>query len=125
MAHYSTFVPFTTTTIYGKGQNMKGINKKVQEVIKQLETNLVLYEEPEYRIVEISAVHGENSYIVHNLEVECENDEVYFCDKDDKIRDNGYALMGFLTKSVRDIIIDDRVIEIFFDSNSISIKLVA
>ena len=98
--------------------------KKVKKIIKQLQTNLDLYEIPEYKVTEISTRHGEHTYIVHKLEAEYEDGGVYFGDLEKKILTNQYALMGFLISSVKDVIIENKIIEIFFDSNSILIELV-
>ena len=95
---------------------------KVRKLIKQINMNEDLNEMPEYRVTETSSRHGENTYNIYNLEVEYENGEIYFGDLEEKIIASGYALMGFLVSSVKDIIIECNVIEIFFEINSIKIE---
>lgn len=97
--------------------------KKVQKMIKQLNMNLDLYKMPEYMITETSIYNGDHTYIVHNLQAECEDGGVYFGDLEEKIITYQYALTGFLVDSVVDIVIQDENIEILFNTNSIKIKL--
>ena len=98
--------------------------KKVEKLIKQLNTNLDLYEVPKYKIIESSIKNMGHTYAVHNLEAEVEDGEVYFGDVEEIIFDNQYALMGFLVDSIIDIVFSDKIIEIMFDSNNIKIELI-
>ena len=50
---------------------------------------------------------------------------VYFGDDEEVILNNGYALVGFVVDSVGlIIIIEDKLIEIIFETNSIRIELI-
>ena len=100
---------------------MKG---KVNKLIKQLDSNLNNYAEPEYKITEKSEKGGEYLYIVHNLDAEMEDGAIYFGDMNNVIYNNQYALMGFLVDSIIDIKFEDKVATIVFRSNSIRIKFV-
>ena len=97
---------------------------KVKKLIKQLNSNLELYAEPEYKITEKSEKNGEHLYIVHNLDAEIEDGGVYFGDMNNVICNNQYALMGFLVDSIIDIKFEDKVTTIIFRSNSIIIEFV-
>jgi hypothetical protein len=107
----------------GDLQNMTN-ESKVKKLIKQLNTNLDLYEIPKYKITEISDRNGKNSYTVHSLEAEMEDGGVYFGDMNDVIFNNQYALMGFLINSIVNIKFEDKVTTIMFRSNSIAIEFV-
>lgn len=97
---------------------------KVKKLIKQLNTNLDLYEIPKYKITEISDRNGKNSYTVHSLEAEMEDGGVYFGDIEEIIFNNQYTLMGFLVDSIVNIKFEDKVVIIIFKSNSIVIEFV-
>ena len=98
--------------------------KKVEKLIKQLNTNLDLYETPKYMITESSIKNMGHTYTVHKLDAEVEDGEVYFRDVEEIIFDNQYALMGFLIDSIVDIKFEDKVVTIIFRSNSIIIEFV-
>lgn len=98
--------------------------RKVKKLIKQLSTNLDLYEAPKYKITEKSERNGEYTYTVQNLIGEMEDGEVYFGDLEVIIFNNQYALMGFLIDSIVDIIFENKVVTIIFRLNNIKIELV-
>ena len=93
---------------------------KVKKMIKQINMN----KGSKYKVTETSARHGEHTYTVHNLVAEYEDGGVYFGDDEEVIRDNRYALMGIVVDSVIHIIIEDKLIEIVFENNSIKIELI-
>lgn len=108
-----------------RGDNIYMCNaNKIEEIIKQFDTNIDRYEMAKYKVTEISPRLGNHTYIVHNLEAEYENGGVYFGDIENVISDNQYSLMGFLIDSIINIIFEDKCITIAFRSNSIKIELV-
>ena len=103
---------------------LSSMEDEVRKLIKQLNSNLELYEEPEYKITEKSEKGGEHLYIVHNLDAEMKEGEIYFGDMNDVIYNNQYALMGFLVDSIVNIEFKDKLVTIIFKSNSIKIEFV-
>lgn len=100
------------------------ITTKLQEVINKLNTNMDLYEIVEYAITETSLNNVTHTYTVYNIEAEIEDGEVYFGDIEGKILTEQYALGGFLACSVKDIMLNDNIIDILFNTNAINIKLI-
>jgi len=98
--------------------------KKIQEMINQLNTNIDVYEVPEYEITEISSKNLRQVYIVNNLEAELEDGEIYFKDIEDKIYENEYTIMGFLVESIKEILLEKEIILILFETHSIKIELI-
>lgn len=99
-------------------------NKKAQKLINLLNINKELYELIEYKITEHSNNNGDVTYKVHNLDAEIEDGEIYFADIDEKIQSNRYSMMGFLIKSIKDIIFEKDLITILFSSQSIIIETI-
>ena len=100
------------------------MGEAVKKLIKWLNSNLDEYEEPEYEITEISEKSMDHIYIVHNLEAEMEEGEIYFGDMNNVIFNNQYSLMGFIVDSIIDIKSEDNIATIIFKSNSIKIEFV-
>ena len=104
---------------------MGSINE-VNELINQLNDNMGLFETTQYRVTETSLKNCKKTeYILHNLEADIEDGEVYFSDLKNDIRMKQLSLIGFLVESVKDIVFDEYFIQIMFDQSSIKIELIA
>jgi hypothetical protein len=79
-----------------------------------------------FKVTEEFKKNGKRSYILHDLHIEIENDEVCCCDKDEVISSNRYNLMMFLKSSIVSIhkfIIDGLTVgEINFNDGTVRIK---
>lgn len=96
--------------------------KKAQKLMKTFDTNLNLYERPEYRITEQNKL----PYIVHSLEVEYEDNTLYFGDDENNLLINNSMLNELRGDLVKDIIIQSKkyTIELSIELGQINIELV-
>jgi len=100
-------------------------NFNFQKVTKILNKNLDRHEVVKYEIIESFQKNGERTYQLHNLAAEVEDDMLFFKDIEEILpTDISYVLNGFLVSSVKDLIIGENIIKIYFKDGHIIIKAI-
>jgi hypothetical protein len=96
--------------------------KKAKKLMKAFNSNLDLYERPEYRITE----KNKRPYIVHSLEVEYEDGELYFGDDDSVLLVKNSLLNELRSEWIKDIVIHSNkyTIELSKELGQVTIELI-
>lgn len=84
---------------------------KVEKMVEQLFINSIIYKNIDYEITD-----NTNTYIIHNLKAEIEDDVVWFL----------HCELDFMIESLQDIELKDDKIKIIFNdgSSDINIKMI-